>query len=156
MSPEIITIIALVALFAIATFLPINMGALAFVAAFLVGTLSVGMDAEEILGGFPAELVLTLIGVLVAPAIIILAAGLSFLGYLVATYLVGRALWGWFGALPPDTFLERALTALIGAVAVVLIAMVPFLGWLAILILGLTGLGALAVGVFRPELRTRY
>ena len=36
-SPEIVTIIALVVIFAIATFLPINMGALAFVAAFLVG-----------------------------------------------------------------------------------------------------------------------
>jgi len=62
-SPEIVSIIALVVIFAIATFLPINMGALAFVAAFLVGTLSVGMTTDEILGGFPAELVLTLIGV---------------------------------------------------------------------------------------------
>ena len=63
MSPEIVTIIALVVIFAIATFLPINMGALAFVAAFVVGTLSVGLTTDEILGGFPAELVLTLIGV---------------------------------------------------------------------------------------------
>jgi Na+/H+ antiporter NhaD/arsenite permease-like protein len=62
-SPEIVTILALVVIFAIATFLPINMGALAFVAAFLVGTLSVGLTTDEILGGFPAELVLTLIGV---------------------------------------------------------------------------------------------
>ena len=63
MSPEIITILALVVIFAIATFLPINMGALAFVAAFLVGTLSVGLSTDEILAGFPSELVLTLIGV---------------------------------------------------------------------------------------------
>ena len=63
MSPEIVTIIALVVIFAIATFLPINMGALAFVAAFVVGTLSVGLTTDEILAGFPAELVLTLIGV---------------------------------------------------------------------------------------------
>ncbi len=63
MSPEIVTILALVVIFAIATFLPINMGALAFVAAFVVGTLSVGLTTDEILGGFPAELVLTLIGV---------------------------------------------------------------------------------------------
>jgi Na+/H+ antiporter NhaD/arsenite permease-like protein len=62
-SPEIISIIALVAIFAIATVLPINMGALAFVAAFLVGTLAVGMKTEDILDGFPAGLVLTLIGV---------------------------------------------------------------------------------------------
>jgi di/tricarboxylate transporter len=62
-SPEIVSILALVVIFAIATFLPINMGALAFVAAFLVGTLAVGMTTDDILGGFPAELVLTLIGV---------------------------------------------------------------------------------------------
>jgi di/tricarboxylate transporter len=62
-SPEIVTIIALVVIFAIATVLPINMGALAFVAAFVVGTLSVGMETDEILAGFPAELVVTLIGV---------------------------------------------------------------------------------------------
>ena len=63
MSPEIVSIIALVVIFAIATVLPINMGALAFVAAFVVGTLSVGLTTDEILEGFPAELVLTLIGV---------------------------------------------------------------------------------------------
>jgi di/tricarboxylate transporter len=68
-SPETVSIIALVVIFAIATVFPINMGALAFVAAFLVGTLSVGLSTEEILGsdevagGFPSELVLTLIGV---------------------------------------------------------------------------------------------
>jgi di/tricarboxylate transporter len=68
-SPETVSIIALVVIFAIATVFPINMGALAFVAAFLVGTLAVGLSTEEILGsdevagGFPSELVLTLIGV---------------------------------------------------------------------------------------------
>ncbi|MGZ8750880.1 MAG: hypothetical protein ACXWYP_08395 [Pseudonocardia sp.] len=39
-SPEIISISAPVVIFAIATVLPVNMGALAFVAAFVVGTLS--------------------------------------------------------------------------------------------------------------------
>ncbi|MEU2350319.1 SLC13 family permease [Modestobacter sp. NPDC049651] len=63
MSPEVISILALVAIFAIATALPINMGALAFVAAFLVGTLSVGLSTDDIIAGFPGELVLTLIGV---------------------------------------------------------------------------------------------
>ena len=63
MSAELISILALVAIFAIATVLPINMGALAFVAAFLVGTLAVGMSTDDILDGFPGGLVLTLIGV---------------------------------------------------------------------------------------------
>ncbi|MGY5885531.1 SLC13 family permease [Modestobacter lacusdianchii] len=63
MSPEVISIIALVAIFAVATALPINMGALAFVAAFLVGTLAVGLTTDDIIAGFPGGLVLTLIGV---------------------------------------------------------------------------------------------
>jgi Na+/H+ antiporter NhaD/arsenite permease-like protein len=62
-SAELISILALVAIFAIATVLPINMGALAFVAAFLVGTLAVGLDTDDIIDGFPSGLVLTLIGV---------------------------------------------------------------------------------------------
>jgi di/tricarboxylate transporter len=62
-SPEIVSILALVAIFAVATVLPINMGALAFVAAFLVGTLAVGMTTDDIIAGFPGGLVLTLIGV---------------------------------------------------------------------------------------------
>lgn len=63
MSPEIVSILALVLIFAIATVLPINMGALAFVAAFGVGTLSVGLTTDDIIAGFPGGLVLTLIGV---------------------------------------------------------------------------------------------
>lgn len=117
-------------------------------------TFWIGFLALAALIGASILLLVTLIGVLVAPAVLILAVGLGFLGYLVATYLVGRALWGWFGALPPDTLVERALAALIGAVAVGLIALIPFLGWLALFVLSLTGVGALTVAIFRPELRT--
>jgi di/tricarboxylate transporter len=60
---ELIPILALVAMFAAATLLPINMGTLGFVAAFLVGTLAVGMNTDDIIAGFPAELFLTLVGV---------------------------------------------------------------------------------------------
>jgi len=63
MSPEIVSIVALVVMFVIATFLPVNMGALAFVAAFAVGTLSLGMSTDDIIAGFPADLFLTLVGV---------------------------------------------------------------------------------------------
>jgi di/tricarboxylate transporter len=60
---ELIPILALVAMFAAATLLPINMGTLGFVAAFLVGTLAVGMKTDDIIAGFPSELFLTLVGV---------------------------------------------------------------------------------------------
>src|SRR4029079_8360690 len=60
---ELIPILALVAMFVAATLLPINMGTLGFVAAFLVGTLAVGMKADDIIAGFPSDLFLTLAGV---------------------------------------------------------------------------------------------
>ncbi len=63
MGPEWVAIIALVALFVVGTVLPINMGALAYVAAWLVGMYSLNMDEKEILAGISADLVLTIIGV---------------------------------------------------------------------------------------------
>ena len=63
MPTELIPILALVVMFLAATVLPVNMGALGFVAAFAVGTLAVGMDADQIIGGFPSSLFLTLVGI---------------------------------------------------------------------------------------------
>ncbi|NLU67453.1 SLC13 family permease [Streptomyces sp. HNM0574] len=63
MSAELISILVLVVLFVVATTRSINMGALAFAAAFGVGTLAAGMDAEEIFAGFPGDLFVVLVGV---------------------------------------------------------------------------------------------
>jgi Na+/H+ antiporter NhaD/arsenite permease-like protein len=63
MSPEWVSILALVALFVVGTVLPINMGALAFVAAWLVGMYSLDLDEKEIIAGISGDLVLTLVGV---------------------------------------------------------------------------------------------
>ena len=63
MGPEWVPIIALVALFVIGTVLPINMGALAYVAAWLVGMYALDLDEKEILAGVSGDLILTLIGV---------------------------------------------------------------------------------------------
>ncbi len=119
MSPEIVTIIALVVIFAIATFLPINMGALAFVAAFVVGTLSVGLDTDEILGGFPAELVLTLIGVTYLFAI---AQNNGTVDLLVrgAVTLVG----GHVAAIPWIMFFVTGLLTAIGALSPAAVAII--------------------------------
>jgi hypothetical protein len=116
-------------------------------------TFWIGFLALATLLGASILLVLTLIGVFVAPAVLVAAFVLAVLGYVLAVYLTGRAVWSWIGQLPPDSFWERALTALIGAVLVALIALVPFVGWLAVLVLTLTGLGALTVAVLRPEFR---
>jgi di/tricarboxylate transporter len=63
MGPEWVSIIALVALFVVGTLLPINMGALAYVAAWLVGVYALDLSEKEILAGVSGDLVLTLIGV---------------------------------------------------------------------------------------------
>ena len=63
MPTELIPILALAVMFIAATVLPVNMGALGFVAAFFVGTVAVGMDADQIIGGFPSSLFLTLVGI---------------------------------------------------------------------------------------------
>lgn len=63
MGPEWVAILALIALFLMGTLLPINMGALAYVAAWLVGMYSLDLSEKEILTGVSGDLVLTLIGV---------------------------------------------------------------------------------------------
>ena len=63
MSVALVSIIVLAVMFIIATMFPINMGALAFVGAFLLGTIFLGMDAKDILASFPGGLFLTLVGV---------------------------------------------------------------------------------------------
>src|SRR5215213_5314368 len=63
MSPELVSILALIALFVVGTVLPINMGALGFVAAWLVGIYALGLDEKEIIGGMNGDLILTLVGV---------------------------------------------------------------------------------------------
>ena len=63
MGPEWVAIIALIALFVVGTVLPINMGALAYVAAWLVGMYSLNMDEKDILSGVSGDLILTLVGV---------------------------------------------------------------------------------------------
>ena len=61
---EVVTILVLVAVFLIATLLPVNMGALAFVATFVVGGWVIGEEVpDEVLAGFPADLFIILVGV---------------------------------------------------------------------------------------------
>ncbi|MDQ3861752.1 MAG: C4-dicarboxylate ABC transporter, partial [Actinomycetota bacterium] len=63
MGPEIISIIVLVVMFIIGTVLPINLGIMGFVAAFLIGTTLGGLSADNIFEGFPANLFVLLAGV---------------------------------------------------------------------------------------------
>src|SRR6476469_10160328 len=63
MYAPVLSIIILAAMFLLATVLPLNLGALAFVGSFLLGALVLGMSTNEILANFPGGLFLTIVGV---------------------------------------------------------------------------------------------
>lgn len=63
MNIQIMSIGLLAGMFVVATIHPINMGALAFACAFLVGSLVMAMKTSEIFAGFPSDLFLTLVGI---------------------------------------------------------------------------------------------
>src|SRR6185503_7870181 len=62
MFTQIAGIVLLAVMFIVATALPINMGALALVAAFIIGLLS-HLPAKDIFAGFPGDLFVTLVGI---------------------------------------------------------------------------------------------
>lgn len=63
MSPQLLSILVLAGMFVVATMLPINIGILALVASFVVGTFALGLDEKEIFEGFPVSLFITVVGV---------------------------------------------------------------------------------------------
>ena len=111
-SPEVLSILALCVMFVIATILPINMGVLAFVGAFLVGTLVAGMATKDIIAGFPGGLFLTLVGITYLFA---LAQNNGTIDWLVQ--LAVRAVRGRIAAIPWIMFAIAAVLTSVGAVS---------------------------------------
>ncbi|OLR92012.1 C4-dicarboxylate ABC transporter [Actinokineospora bangkokensis] len=58
-----VAILVLAGVFATATVLPINIGILALIASFVVGTFVFGLEEKEIFAGFPVSLFITVVGV---------------------------------------------------------------------------------------------
>jgi len=111
-TPQLVSIYALVAMFVVATIWPINMGVLAFVGAFLVGTLLAGQKTAEIIDGFPGGLFLTLVGI---TWLFALAQNNGTIDWLVR--LAVRAVKGRLAAIPWIMFLISALLTSVGAVS---------------------------------------
>jgi di/tricarboxylate transporter len=107
MSPELISILVLGLIFVVATVLPVNIGVLAFTAAFLVGTLVADQSTDDIIAGFPSDLFLTLVGITFLFAV---AQNNGTVDWLVE--LAVRAVRGRIGAIPWIMFaLAAVLTA---------------------------------------------
>ena len=101
--------------------------------------------------GATVVLAMTLIGLLAAPLSIFLAIVTGFSGYIVGAYALGVGLLSLIGRADPDAWIERALSAAAGAVCIAVIGLIPIAGWLVVLAVTLTGLGALCIVFFRPS-----
>jgi di/tricarboxylate transporter len=119
MSAHMMSIYVLVAMFVLATVLPINMGVIAFVGAFLVGTLAAGMKTKAIMAGFPAELFLTLVGITYLFA---QAQNNGTIDWLVRGAL--KAVRGRVAAIPWIMFFITALLTAVGAVSPAAVAII--------------------------------
>jgi di/tricarboxylate transporter len=112
MSPELVSILVLGLIFVVATLLPVNIGVLAFAAAFLVGTLVADQSSDDIIAGFPSDLFLTLVGITFLFAV---AQNNGTVDWLVE--LAVRAVRGRIGAIPWIMFGLAAVLTAVGAVS---------------------------------------
>ena len=119
MSAELISIVVLVAVFVVATTRSVNMGALSFAAAFGVGELVAGLDAEGIFAGFPGDLFVVLVGITYLFAI---ARTNGTTDWLVAASL--RLVGGRVVLIPWVMFAITGLLTAIGAVSPAAVAIV--------------------------------
>src|SRR5699024_10762099 len=62
-SAEVVALLVLALVFLVATVRGVNMGALALVAAFVVGLAVYDVSTDDVLGGFPGDLFVILVGV---------------------------------------------------------------------------------------------
>jgi len=121
-----------------------------------VRTTVFGFLTLSALTGSSIILGLTVIGLLLSPAAIFLALLTGFLGYVIGAYALGVGLLSALGNALPDSTGDRALAAAVGAVTAGLIALIPILGWLAMLALVMAGAGAIVIRMMRPGFFTSF
>ncbi|HSF91143.1 MAG TPA: hypothetical protein VLA51_02945 [Paracoccaceae bacterium] len=93
---------------------------------------------------------MTIIGIFVAPAMIIIGLCVGLLGYVLGAYILGVGAMIAVGRPQPENFGQRAIAAIVGATIAGLIVLIPLLGWIFAMALALVGTGALTITVLRP------
>lgn len=96
-------------------------------------------------------LIFTGLGFLLVLASLMIALMMAFTGYVVGTYAMGVGLFQLVKWPEPDSLRTRVFAAVVGAFAVAIIAMIPYLGGLFVLALALTGGGAIAARLYQPK-----
>jgi di/tricarboxylate transporter len=122
MSNELISILVLIAIFAVGTLLHVNMGVLGIVAAFGLGT-ALGVSEDDIFAGFPGDLFVILVGVTFLFAI---ASNNGTVDWLVRAAV--RAVGGRTAAIPWVMFIVTAILTAAGAVVPGAVAIVAPIG----------------------------
>ncbi|MGH8963991.1 MAG: SLC13 family permease, partial [Actinomycetes bacterium] len=152
MSIQLVTVVAIALVFLIATVLPIHMGVLAFVAAFVVGTAFVGESTDDIVAGFPGDLFVILVGVTLLFAI---AKGNGTVDRLVQ--LAVRAVGGRIALIPWVMFLVTAVLTAVGAVVPAAVAIIAPIGMgfatryrISPMLMGLLIINGASAGGFSP------
>lgn len=111
MTLQIIALLVLVVAFVLGTVRPINLGAIALAATFLIGILAAGLPPDVAVAGFPVELMLILVGV---TYLFNVGRENGTVAWLIATAV--RAVRGRTALIPWVMFAVTALLSAIGAV----------------------------------------
>ncbi|OLF12536.1 SLC13 family permease [Actinophytocola xanthii] len=111
MAGQIVSIVVLVLIVLLATLRSVNMGAIAFLGAFLLGTLVFGESEDDLFSGFPGDLFVVLVGVTLLFAI---AKANGTVDWLI--HMGVRAVRGRIALIPWVMFLVTGLLTSVGAV----------------------------------------
>lgn len=113
-------------------------------------TLGYGFLTLSALTGAAILLAVTIVGIFLSPAALLIAALAAFAGYIVGTYSFGAGLLIAAGQGEPASLRQRAAAAFVGALVVGLLALIPLLGWIFVMALSLAGVGAITLKTLRP------
>lgn len=152
MSVEVVSSLVLVLTFLIATVWGVQMGALAIVAAFIVGVLGLGMESDEVAAGFPGDLFIILAGVTFLFAI---ARNNGTIEWLIHASV--RAVGGRVALIPWVFFFITAVLTAMGAVVPAAVAIIAPVGMgfavrygINPLLMGLMVINGATAGGFSP------
>jgi hypothetical protein len=106
-------------------------------------TFGLGFLSQSALIGSVFLVAITLVGLLLVPAILLVVGFAALAGYVVAAYAFGVGLILVVGRPEPYSLAERAIAAGVGALVAALVGLVPIVGWIFVLALSITGIGAL-------------
>lgn len=110
-----------------------------------------GFLAQSLLIGAMVVLAISVVGLLLSPAMAVVAGLTGLAGYILGAYAFGVGLLQAVGRPLPAQWSDRAIAGALGAAVACLLALIPFVGWLFVLALTLAGVGAAVLHLLRPR-----